>query len=427
MSTKPLACGVARKSKMRIILYILDLAFLAALIIVLAAWLMTPLTLSLGPIHLVIPWSAALILVPPVILVLRVVIHRYFPGNGIWEYSAFRKVSLALAATFLFFFGVEQCLKLAGYEAHVPPIVIVGQKESDTQSDGLYLEDSLLLFRFRPGAEFNGRTVNRMGFLDREVDPAKKPGTMRVICMGDSVTGQGIPPYSGHLNAKLAAAPPGAGTWESFNMAVHGYTSVQGLRLFELQAVNLKPDIVAIMYGWNDHWLSPLPDSNRMVREVSPGRAILYRILRMKRFGQLLLSLSSQRSLVQKKNASGVRVPLQEYEQTLMRFVAEVRAVGAIPILMTSPRAAKLSRALVHRKLTSSVEEAIRAHDEYNDIVRKVAADTNTPLIDLARKLSGDQYAGLFSGDGIHFNSSSGIVLMAEEVHQKIGELAKAP
>ena len=207
--------------------------------------------------HLAIPWSAALILVPPAVLILRGVIHKHFACNGLWEYSFFKKVALALAATFLFFFGVEQCLKLIGYEAHMPPIVIVGQKESETQSDGLYLDDDQLLFRFRPGAEFNGRTVNQMGFLDREIDPAKKPGTMRVICMGDSVSGQGIPPYSGHLNSKLAAAPPNTNAWESFNMAVHGYTSAQGLRLFELQARDLKPDIVVIMYGWNDHWLSP--------------------------------------------------------------------------------------------------------------------------------------------------------------------------
>lgn len=411
---------------MSLVLYILDLAFLVSLVIVPATWLMTPLILSLGPMHIAIPWSAALILVPPVLLTCRVVIRKYLMCSGLYERAFFKKVCLALAGTFLFFFGVEQCLKLIGYEAHVPPIVIIGQKESETQSDGLYLDDSRLLFRFRPGAEFNGRTVNRMGFLDREVDPAKKPGMKRVICMGDSVTGQGIPPYSGHLNSKLADAPPSSGAWESFNMAVHGYTSVQGLRLFELQARDLKPDLVVIMYGWNDHWLCTLPDSNRMAREMSPGRATLHRILRMKRFGQLLLSFSSQRKLVQKKNESGVRVPAQEYKQTLMQFVLEVRAVGAIPILMTSPRAATLSRALVHRKQTPSVEEAIRAHDEYNDIVRTVAESTGTPLIDLARTLSDDGHAGLFSDDGIHFNSPDGIVLIADEVYRKIGELVKA-
>jgi lysophospholipase L1-like esterase len=339
--------------------------------------------------------------------------------------TSLKKVALALTATFLFFFGMEQCLKFIGYEVHVSPIVIVGHKESDTQSNGLFLDDPRLLFRFRPGAEFNGRTVNRMGFLDREVDSAKKPGTMRVVCMGDSVTGQGIPPYSGYLNTKLAGTPPNSSAWESFNMAVHGYTSAQGLRLFELRTRRLEPDFTVIMYGWNDHWLSPLPDSNRMAREMSSWQATLYRILSRKRFGQLLLSLSNKCNLVSKENKSGVRVPPQEYNQTMRQFVAEVRVAGAIPILMTSPRAATLSRSLVHRKQTPSVEEAIRAHDEYNDIVRKVAEDTSTPLIDLARKLSEDKYGGLFSDDGIHFNSSTGIVLIADEVYQKIGELAK--
>jgi lysophospholipase L1-like esterase len=383
---------------------------------------MTLLDLRLGPLHMVLSWNVLLLAVPPILLLIRFVFSRIFFCRGFWEHPLFKKLSLAVAAPFILFFGVEQGLKLIGYERHAPPILIVGEKASDSQSDGLYLDDPRLLFRFRPGAEFNGRVVNRMGFLDREVDPFKKTGTIRVICMGDSVTGQGIPPYSGHLNSKLAGAPPTSNAWESFNMAVHGYSSAQGLRLFELQAKALKPDFVIILYGWNDHWLSPLPDSNRMAREISPGRATLYRILRVKRFGQLLLSLSSRRHLVQKKNSSGVRVPPGEYERTLKQFVSEVRDAGAIPILMTAPRATTLSRALVHRGQTPSVEEAIRAHDEYNDIVRNVAEEMNTPLIDLARKLSTDEYAGLFSDDGIHFNSSTGIALIADEVYGKIVE-----
>jgi lysophospholipase L1-like esterase len=410
---------------MSLLLYLLDLALLASLVLVPGAWLVRPLSLSIGQMLLTIPWSGALILVPPGILLLRTVLHNHSPGNGFGKYSAFKNLALALAATFTVFLGVEQFLKLIGYEAHVPPIVIVGQNDSDTQSNRLYLDDPRLLFRFRPGAEFNGRTVNRMGFLDREVDPAKKPGAVRVICMGDSVSGQMVPPYSGHLNAKLVAAPPDARAWESFNMAVHGYTSVQGLRLFELQASSLKPDYVVIMYGWNDHWLSPLPDSSRMARELSPGRAKLYGILRAKRFGRLLLSFSNPSGRVQKTNPAGVRVPPLEYQQTLRRFVAAVRDAGATPILMTPARAVIFPRALVRRGQAASVEEAVRLHDEYNDIVRAVALDTGTPLIDLARMLSGEEFAGLFSDDGIHFSNRDGVARIADEVYKKIGELAK--
>ena len=59
-----------------------------------------------------------------------------------------------------------------------------------------------------------------MGFLDREVNPIKKNGTIRVICMGDSCTGQGIPPYSGYLHTELTNNPPGDLSWEAFNMGV---------------------------------------------------------------------------------------------------------------------------------------------------------------------------------------------------------------
>lgn len=39
------------------------------------------------------------------------------------------------------------------------------------------------------------RCTNRMGFRERKVDPEKKHGLTRVICMGDSVTVQRRPGY----------------------------------------------------------------------------------------------------------------------------------------------------------------------------------------------------------------------------------------
>ena len=57
-------------------------------------------------------------------------------------------------------------------------------------------------------------------------------------------------------NERLAANPPTSQPWEAFNMAVYGYSALEGLKLFQTRGQQLAADVVTIYYGWNDHWLS---------------------------------------------------------------------------------------------------------------------------------------------------------------------------
>ena len=44
------------------------------------------------------------------------------------------------------------------------------------------------------------------------------------------------------------------GKYEVINAGIPGYTSLQGERFLKSDLLKLEPDIVPIMFAWNDHW-----------------------------------------------------------------------------------------------------------------------------------------------------------------------------
>lgn len=65
-----------------------------------------------------------------------------------------------------------------------------------------------------------------------------------------------------------------------------------------------------------------------------------------------------------------------EYRENLIRFVKDVRAKNAFPILLTP----------VARRKFDEKGNLVDTHGEYPGAVRKVAAELNVPLIDMQRK-----------------------------------------
>ncbi len=65
------------------------------------------------------------------------------------------------------------------------------------------------------------------------------------------------------------------------------------------------------------------------------------------------------------------------------------------------------------------MEEAIRLHDEYVEITRRVAVEERAQCLDLAAAFSGPEHAKLFSRDGIHFENA-GRRRIAEMIHHEL-------
>ena len=333
-----------------------------------------------------------------------------------------KKLLLALFSAGFLLAGAEAALRLVRFSAPVQPITIVGKDgASNPDDDRGMIPDSELQFRFNPGAEWRGRRINPMGFLGREVASNKPPNTARVICMGDSCTAQGNPPYADFLHELLAHEPPTPQAWEACNMAVHGYSSEHGLRLFRRQTRHLAPDYVTLYFGWNDHWRSRTTDRLKLARRAGPIWGQFQKLMNRSRLYQFVVSRARVRQTPD-ADSYVLRVPPEEYRENLESFVREIRAIGAAPVLITAPRATELTRLLVVNRQVARLEDASRLHDEYNEIVREVARETGATLLDLARIFREETLDILFSDDGIHL-VKDGRRRIAAEIHRVLTEL----
>ncbi|MFN2350949.1 MAG: SGNH/GDSL hydrolase family protein [Kiritimatiellia bacterium] len=408
----------------RLLLHLADAALLLAMLLWPAAWICDPFSLRLGPLHLTVNWGWKPLLAPVIILALSGLL-RQAAGNeppltrSLLNFLPVRKLLLALTATYLTVGMLEWGLKLVNFEVQLAPIVFETTTADGATDRAQGYADPELLWKFHKGQPYDGIIINNLGYRDREVDPVKPPGVMRVICMGDSVTAQGHPPYSRLLHDLLQQQPPTTNIWEAFNMAVYGYSSVQGLKVFQTQARQLQPDVVTLYFGWNDHWLEMRTDRNRMAVRTSRWYGALHNLLKEKRFFMLLAGGTSVgRSSAPPRSEPGFRVPPDEYAQVLTEFVQAIRAAGARPLLITAPRR---EVQLVKPKFleTAAKIDFNAVHDQYAEITRQVSRQTGADLLDLHQLGADPVFDKYFSGDGIHFRQA-GLEQIADAIHAKL-------
>jgi lysophospholipase L1-like esterase len=426
---------------------LIDAAIPVSLLVMLLSWMAGPIRIDYGPLHLQVSWGLRPALAPLVLLVVRLALRAWAarlttPPAGLWPHAWFRGITTSIVATILFFGAFELALKALHFQNVVPPIVFEGKDDHMGWKRSGTIPDAELLYVLEPGSIFQGRPINRMGFREREVSIQKPAGTRRVICMGDSCTAQGAPGYAQYLHERLNQAPPTAEAWEAFNMATHGYSSVQGLRMFSRWADRIAPDYVTLYYGWNDHWLSAATDRDQMAIKVSPIRGRLYDRLSRRRFFQFLNWLAGHSvTAATSYQERMLRVPPEDYRATLTEFVQRVRAAGAVPILITAPHG-RMSSQEVRKSYVHSIEDGLRKHAKYVEITREVAAATGADLLDLAQILDGEEHLSLFARDGIHFDqyareshltnglppdAQPGLRRVADELYLKIQSIAATP
>jgi len=143
---------------------------------------------------------------------------------------------------------------------------------TDARQVGIFEGDPLLLWRLRPGLrdtiwERTPVTTSAQGLrYDRSLGP-RTEGEFRILCAGDSVTfGFGVPqvflrqgeehhpdwlPYPARIEKALRAANPGRAI-EVAPFAVPGYSTHQGLAWMRRDLAGLHPDVVTLLFGWND-------------------------------------------------------------------------------------------------------------------------------------------------------------------------------
>jgi lysophospholipase L1-like esterase len=298
-----------------------------------------------------------------------------------------RALKLALLVVLSLAVGLaasELALRIAGFSYHLRPEQIqLGWPRSLASLGDEYRTDPDLLWVHTNYAETLARAR------------ADRPA---IAFLGDSCTD--YTRYPEFLLAELSQRGP-AGRWPGVNLGTAGWTSFQGLRQLRRDALALRPRVITVYYGWNDHWIGfGLPDRDvaRLLAETGSRWQ-----------GVRLVQLGEKAWIATHRSADNRRVPLPEFRANLHEIVRLARAHGIEPVLITAPTAHQKGSEPQYLKgiFIRRLEDLVPLHQEYVEAVRGVAREDRAVLCDLAAEFATvppDRRASLFLKDGIHFN-----------------------
>jgi lysophospholipase L1-like esterase len=369
--------------------------------------------------------------------------------TGLLAYLAFLVVLLA---------GVEGAARVIGARSENASLRMTlrgyGQLARGDLGRFRFVPDVALSYRLKPGFEFrspDGLRVTRhndQGFREDDDFPPKSADTLRVICLGGSTTyGVSVVDNAATFPAALERflnndlRPDGWAHVEVFNLGVGGYTSREVLMNLRLHGLPLEPDVVLIQCGVND--VAPrfyddfTMDYKHFRKPVQPLRTgffarIAYRshlVLivgwKLGVFAPITLQSRSQHPMPPaaeavanlKKNGT------EAYTKNLAEAVDLAQDSGARVWLLT--------QAHFFSPVFQAPQEDTRLLDEayqsglieHNEVIRGLAADKATGLVDLERTMASTLK---YFKDPIHM-SEAGNLVKARLVAESIRDALPAP
>lgn len=279
--------------------------------------------------------------------------------------------------------------------------------------------------------------INSQGYRGAEFATEKPPGLVRIYLSGDSsVFGDGVAydrTFGEILSRLLKPRLPAPRGVEVINGGVPGFSTVQSIARMEESGWATRPDILVIANLWSDAARADFADSLRLERNRhSPWlrtQLALDRTLNglaTYRFGKCMLLAPRQ---IGRVDSQGVpvglprRVPPDDYGRNLRHLVVGARQRGAFPVLLLLPHVTdqlSLGGAEI-RAMRSDLraQGRVEMEQDYRDVMRTVARDTQTPLIDCVRRVA-DVPVLLFLDD-VHPNEQ-GHALIGSELADRLSE-----
>ncbi|MCK4301519.1 MAG: SGNH/GDSL hydrolase family protein [candidate division Zixibacteria bacterium] len=341
------------------------------------------------------------------------------------KYSLAIRLGAAAGALLLFIVVAELLVRCAGIDTYVENRFFTLNRALDYPE--VFEKDRRLFWRLRPGRTvtsqfFEGRTyrINSLGLRGGEIAPHKKG--RRILALGNSCTfGWGLPrekTFVGRLQDILGDE------YDVVNAGVPGYSSFQGRLLFESELVGLQPDVVVIMFGWNDQWAAAWEIADKD-QEFPPQiilecQNLLSRLNSYRLLKRLWLSAIERHpdSLFDRR-APVYRVGLEDFRDNLWSICHTCRARGIRPVLLTSP-----APSLFEHDGVGRWSAPIAYHERYNRVTRELAASEGITIVDAAREFECyDHFFDNAAQDFIHFNAS-GHELIARMLAECVGQVS---
>jgi lysophospholipase L1-like esterase len=218
-----------------------------------------------------------------------------------------------------------------------------------------------------------------------------------IVFMGDSCTQLGT--YPALTLADLAERAPSVAN--GIKVGVVGWTSEQGLAQLKRDVLPLKPQVITVYYGWNDHWVAlGRPDT-----DARPNAAVWW-LSQHSRIWQLLLRV--ERAAPERLDRRPNRVDVARYESNLETMVTLAATAGSRVVLITAPSGHERGREppyLASRWLRH-LSDLVPQHQLYVAATRTAARDTGATLCDAEAAFAADpDHPRYFRDDGIHLTA----------------------
>ncbi len=327
-----------------------------------------------------------------------------------------QKILFSLIIALGFFIAIELGLHVVGFHFQRSLSYMRFAFPDPDQLHNVFIPDPELIWRMRPGYDFGPdfQPLNAKGFRGPDVERSIPERTIRIACLGDSVTfGHPLAHYPALFERELTNEVADL-SFEVMNFGVPGYSSWQGLKLLEGEALSYHPDIVIALFGWNDHWLARGFSDHEQVVGSSPmfglkeflGRSRVYQVVNFMVYKAQSLTNAESMENVQKK----LRVPRDQFRANLTEIVKICKSRGIPVILITAPDAIGLEPLpdfYSHLEFIEPGANLADLHASYVEIVREVAGEQSVGLLDAHALFADLGPADYFSDpakDVVHLN-----------------------
>ncbi|MFT5284170.1 MAG: lysophospholipase L1-like esterase [Planctomycetota bacterium] len=213
--------------------------------------------------------------------------------------------------------------------------------------------------------------------------------------------------------AKRVSEEPGLAPLTYGNVASSGWSSYQGLQQMRIQIAPLKPKVVTIFYGWNDHWMGFGVD-DKTAGQLAGSSMLDRQELRLVQYlTKALATRGVDSSKGAGENSRPDRVTLEDFGYNLREMVKIARASGIKPVLITAPSSHIEGDEpdYLNQRFIKDISRLVPVHQAYVNAVREVAAEMDVVLCDLAKAfeaLPREELLTYMREDGIHFTPEGG-------------------
>ncbi len=338
------------------------------------------------------------------------------------RHSRIRSVLFALLILLILFVLAEGALRLLDLNTRVdnPLFMLVRVYEYPEYFE----KDHDLFWRLRESIDASTEFLvegsyrtNSLGLRGPEVELDDPGDKTRIACFGNSCTFgwelEEHQTYPALLDKELGH------DFASFNCGVPGYSSYQGFELLKLYEPLLKPDIITICYGWNDHWAAGF-DIEDKAQEMPAqwlldiqnlfARSYLYRTAKY----LLLSKAEKEKEYTYDRESPSYRVSLQDYRSNLIEMVRFCRQRKIKAVLLTAP---------IGDDNPNDQQQYEIYHELYNQMVREVSREYRVTMLDAAAAfVDHPEFFDNPAADYIHYNAT-GAAWIAEHLATAISRL----